>query len=208
MICLDTFHPDLLSSLDTPPDLFTISASALNQPIARHIIGQAESVAISHSAPVMVVSGSRGRAEQGISVLLDTWGRVLHQQAGGRSFVVQVSLPYYGEKGRGQAGALRSSGVLGAGVVLLCIGSALKPRNRRNIKRLNDFPMKVFRYMARSSRDEITSEASTSKRTKSGYGSVETVSSLRRSTSMKRAHRRSYDRLVDIESVAGSEAWS
>lgn len=145
LICLELFHPELLSSLDTP-DLFVVSAAALTSKIAEDIIGQAESIAISQSAPVMVVAGSRGRMDQGMSAILDGWGRPLMKQRGGRSIIYQVSIPYRKEgERRGGHYKLGSKSVLGAGIAIISIGR-LKRKIVRSA-RTDSFPMRVFRYI-------------------------------------------------------------
>lgn len=146
LICLDAFHPDLVSRLDPTPDLIVVSASALTIDIAKQMIGQAESIALCHSVPVMVVASSRGRSAQGISALLDGWGRVIHQQRGGRSFVVQVALPYYGSVKRGRSAGIGSRGVFGCGIVILMVSAAVK-RARKMRHTSNSFPMEIFRYL-------------------------------------------------------------
>lgn len=144
LICLDTFHPDLLASPEQPPDLFTVSAAALTHKIARHIVGQAESLALTQNAPVMVVAGSRGRMGEGISALLDSWGRVLMEQRGGRSIIYQVALSYSRDgKPPGGAWVSGSTGLACAFITILGF-TITKKQTSRHARTSDSFPMKIL----------------------------------------------------------------
>lgn len=104
--------------------------------MGRHQLGRAESLAITHGVPVvMVASGKHGRADgSGMSALIDGWGRHLHTQRGGKSAIVQVALPYAeSNKERRQSGAeyLGTRGVLGAGVALISVSAAVSGLRKR-----------------------------------------------------------------------------
>lgn len=82
---------------------------------------------------------------QGISTILDAWGRKLVEQRGGRSVIYQVSIPYLTQgQTRGGGWKVGSKSLLGAGIAILAFVIFKKhiPRSART----DAFQMKVFKF--------------------------------------------------------------
>jgi len=126
MIGTDIFHPGRVS-LSPVPELLLVSASAGSQHIANSLLTHTQSLAVSHGIPAVLCSASTVVGQEALSGAVDEWGRVLHLQAGGSSFVTHMALPYRGGARRMFTNWERagSSGILGLWATFFGLGKAV-----------------------------------------------------------------------------------